>query len=167
MNWDALGAIGEIGGAATVIATLFYLARQVKHATAVARSSARQVVAQMNVDSSAAGLDPHIVSLASRKTTLDEELTPDEHSNYVRWTLTRMRVFENAHYQYRNGLLDEEEWNGYAVLIGGLVGTASYTHAHWTWAAPSYSASFVAEVKRIIESAEPIPTPPARCSAVD
>ena len=37
MNWDAVGAIGEIAGAATVIATLFYLALQVKHATSVAR----------------------------------------------------------------------------------------------------------------------------------
>ena len=33
MNWDALGAIGEIAGAAAVLVTLFYLALQVKHAT--------------------------------------------------------------------------------------------------------------------------------------
>ena len=30
MNWDAIGAIGEIIGAAAVIATLIYLAKQVK-----------------------------------------------------------------------------------------------------------------------------------------
>ena len=29
MNWDAIGAIGEIIGAAAVVATLFYLARQI------------------------------------------------------------------------------------------------------------------------------------------
>ena len=32
MNWDALGAIGEIVGAVTVIGTIVYLAIQVKHA---------------------------------------------------------------------------------------------------------------------------------------
>ena len=30
MNWEAIGAIGEILGAAVVVATLFYLAKQTK-----------------------------------------------------------------------------------------------------------------------------------------
>ena len=30
MNWDALGAMGEIVGAIAVIATLFFLARQLQ-----------------------------------------------------------------------------------------------------------------------------------------
>jgi hypothetical protein len=50
LNWEAVGAVGEMLAAATVVATLFYLARQVKHATAVARSAARQAISQMNVD---------------------------------------------------------------------------------------------------------------------
>ena len=32
MNWDAIGAVGEIFGAFAVVATLIYLASQVKHA---------------------------------------------------------------------------------------------------------------------------------------
>ena len=31
INWDAIGAIGELVGAAAVLATLFYLAQQIKH----------------------------------------------------------------------------------------------------------------------------------------
>ena len=30
MNWDALGAMGEIVGALAVLATLYYLAAQIK-----------------------------------------------------------------------------------------------------------------------------------------
>ena len=33
MNWDALGALGELVGAAAVVLTLFYLARQVAEAS--------------------------------------------------------------------------------------------------------------------------------------
>ena len=40
MNWDAIGAIGEIVGAIAVIATLMYLARQIKDSARAARSSA-------------------------------------------------------------------------------------------------------------------------------
>ena len=32
MNWDAIGAVGEILGAAAVVATLVYLAIQIRHA---------------------------------------------------------------------------------------------------------------------------------------
>ena len=38
MNWDALGAVGEIVGAAAVLATLIYLARQVTHSVNLARA---------------------------------------------------------------------------------------------------------------------------------
>ncbi len=34
MNWEAISAVGEILGAVTVIATIFYLAVQVKHVQA-------------------------------------------------------------------------------------------------------------------------------------
>ncbi|NKC01273.1 MAG: hypothetical protein GKR90_22630 [Pseudomonadales bacterium] len=34
MNWDAIGAVGEILGAITVVATLFYLSRQIRQNSA-------------------------------------------------------------------------------------------------------------------------------------
>lgn len=40
MNWDAISAIGEIVGAGAVIATLIYLARQIKDSSRAARSAA-------------------------------------------------------------------------------------------------------------------------------
>ena len=40
MNWDAIGAIGEIDGAIAVVATLFYLAAQIRHGVKIAESDA-------------------------------------------------------------------------------------------------------------------------------
>ena len=96
MNWEAVGAVGEILGAGTVVATLFYLARQVKHATAVARAASRQAIAQMNIDTWAPSLDPQVLASAARKPTSGEEFTPEEAANYVRWILMRMRFLENV-----------------------------------------------------------------------
>ena len=42
MNWDAIGAIGEIIGAIAVVATLFYLAIQVRETRKDAKLSAIQ-----------------------------------------------------------------------------------------------------------------------------
>jgi hypothetical protein len=41
MNWDAIGAVGEILGALAVVMTLAYLARQVKYAKAEAADTNR------------------------------------------------------------------------------------------------------------------------------
>jgi hypothetical protein len=40
MNWDALGAVAELGGAIGVIATLFYLALQIRRSAAVENANA-------------------------------------------------------------------------------------------------------------------------------
>jgi hypothetical protein len=150
LNWEAVGAVGEILGAATVVGTLFYLARQVGHATAAARSAARQAVSQMNVDAWGASLDSQVLSRAATKATAREELTPEEAGNYERRILMRMRFVENAHYQYEEGLLDAGEWNGYANLVPHLVGADSPASEYWSRGAAAYSPRFVEEVERIL-----------------
>ena len=39
MNWEMIGAIGELVGAAAVVATLFYLASQIREASRESKSS--------------------------------------------------------------------------------------------------------------------------------
>lgn len=40
MNWEAIGAVGEIAGAAVVLITLLFLARQIQQNTAGLRAQA-------------------------------------------------------------------------------------------------------------------------------
>lgn len=47
MNWEAIGATGEIVGAAAVVITLACLAIQIRNSTRIARSAVRQVIANM------------------------------------------------------------------------------------------------------------------------
>ena len=53
MNWDAIGAVGEVGGAIAVVATLIYLAKQIQLSAAGARFAAQQSLAQNNFGYSA------------------------------------------------------------------------------------------------------------------
>jgi predicted small secreted protein len=50
MNWDALGAIGEIIGAIAVLATLYYLAAQIKMQNRELEKSNKNVTAQLSFD---------------------------------------------------------------------------------------------------------------------
>jgi hypothetical protein len=153
MNWEAVGAVGEILGSLTVIGTIFYLAIQVRHAADVAKASAQQASAQMSIDSMAVTLDSQILSSASRKATMGEELSPEELSNYLRWVWLRMRVVENVYYQYQQGLLDFEVWRSYVMLIVAHVGQGAVAEPHWERVSMSYSESFALEVKRLLDAA--------------
>lgn len=153
MNWEAVGAVGEILGSLTVIGTIFYLAIQVRHAADVAKASAQQASAQMSIDSMAVTLDSQILSVASRKATVGEELSPEELSNYLRWVWLRMRVTENVYYQYRQGLIDLEVWRSYVLLIVAHVGPGSVAETYWERVSMSYSESFLIEVNRLLDAA--------------
>jgi hypothetical protein len=50
MNWEAMGAIGEIVSAVGVIATLGYLALQVRQNSNVTRSATRQAISSVQAD---------------------------------------------------------------------------------------------------------------------
>ena len=92
MNWEAIGAIGEITGAMAVVITLLYLARQVQHArreqqiTAVrANRNERREYFTMARDS------PYLPGILC-KSQAGEALTPEEEQrllfhNSAAWSL--------------------------------------------------------------------------------
>ncbi len=44
MDWNAIGAVGEILGAVAVVATLGYLAVQTRHSVAATQANTRQAI---------------------------------------------------------------------------------------------------------------------------
>lgn len=151
MNWDAIAATGSILGSIAVIGTIFYLAMEVRHAVAVSKAATQQAAAQMTIDSFAVTLDSQVLSVASRKATAGEPLSPDELSNYLRWVWMRMRVADNAYYQYRKGLLELDAWLGHSVTVIAHVGPGTVAEPYWERTAVSYSGAFRNEVERILE----------------
>ena len=47
MNWEAIGAIGEVIGALAVVASLIYLASQIRQNNKLARNDSLQTVASI------------------------------------------------------------------------------------------------------------------------
>ena len=117
MNWDAVGAIAEFLGALGVIASLIYVGMQIRENSRVVQASTSQAVA----DSAQARLlaVAQSLSLASTLAKLD---TPSAVSsaeqvqvNYLR--TASFKGFENQFFQYRQGLLRGDTWNGYEFFL--------------------------------------------------
>ena len=106
MNWDAIGAIGEVAGAIAVVATLFYLAGQMRQNSNMLQAQAkRQVLEGMSTDAE------RFVSLDAFGLTVNpgkKELTPVERARQSVLLLSFMGNLEMQFQGLRDGSLDDE-----------------------------------------------------------
>jgi hypothetical protein len=112
MNWEAIGAIGEVLGAIAVVLTLIYLATQIRQNTSSTRAS--------TYSNTTDGWHTYMQSL----TTTDIELLvslatkPSELPTaefYRGYYLCRImfRRMEHDYYQFKVGTFEPQTWNAY------------------------------------------------------
>jgi hypothetical protein len=123
MTLIELGALGEFVGAIAVIATLVYLAVQIRQNTRSLEASQRLALAQTYQMRSDA-LQTMLVQAASSEigriickvteagypedlSALDA-LTVEEWSRFRQWHIAQQAHWDNMHFQYQQGFLDEE-----------------------------------------------------------
>lgn len=116
LNWDAIGSVGEILGAAAVLITLLYLVKQLNHAIGSSQSSA--------TDRLVRGFDEInrlIVTDASLRDVLlkEDELTASEEEQLYTFAVLYCNIWYSAQSGYDNGEISEELYAGAAqdVLI--------------------------------------------------
>ena len=112
MNWDAVAGIAEAVGAAGVIASLLYLASQVRAGT---RASA--VEAKLQSTRLLAELmdmliqEPELNDLYLRGRADLESLSGPEYFRFTNMALKAFWFFSAMHYQFRMGTLSESDWH--------------------------------------------------------
>ena len=115
MNWEALGAIAELIGGLGVIATLAYHAIQIRQNTRSVRASTYQNIL--------------LTSIETRRTIAQDEglaqmmvATRRPLGELARFRIRNvaiaiLRTFENAHYQYTRGMIEEMLWEPWIANI--------------------------------------------------
>ncbi len=131
MNWSAIGAIGEILGAAGVIVTLLYLARQIRQNTRATRLSTAHSIATAARDWNRPLLqDPELAWTFQVGTEDPSQLDEKEQARFIELCFSLLRMFEDAHYQYHQGALDPEVWVGYEKLYAAYAKAPGF-QAYW------------------------------------
>ena len=122
MNWDAIGAIGEVLGAAAVVLTLGYLAAQIRqNSQAVKNSAAQSLLSEVNGSLRVVASSTDTVRAVILGQLIFDELTVEERAQFFAWYLSWMRTIELAHFQYAQGYIDEEIWEGHEVHLRQLI----------------------------------------------
>ena len=113
MNWEAIGAIGEVIGAIGVIVTLAYLAVQIRQNTASLKSSTLQAMLEASAglhDLCAA--DPELGRIFIEGIDSHENLTEAEFPRFHFLMMSFLRRLENIYNQGVGDQVAESDWSG-------------------------------------------------------
>ena len=132
MNWEAIGAIGEIVGAVAVVFTLIYLTIQLRQNTATVKAATYQAVAEALADS-AYRLAP---------------IPKDEHERVVIFIGT-MRRFENLHFQLKSQNVKEADIEGFLNGLALSLDEGSYGK-YWKPYSIVFNSEFVDYVETYV-----------------
>ena len=113
MNWEAVGAIGEVLGALGVIATLGYLAVQIRLNTISTRTSSYQAVVSSTADwTRSVGLDADAARIVASGGADYGSLAGEDRLRFAMLFQSLFRNYENIFFQHQQGAISDETWAG-------------------------------------------------------
>lgn len=152
MNLETLNAIAQLLAAFGVIASLFYLAAQIRQNTRSMRAVVVDSLAHSLID--LLGPQAHDIEFmhAFARATKDwNGASEEDRARTVAVLLSVFKLFENAWFQRRQGTLDAQQWEGwdaYARMYFHLPGVRAW----WQLRRAAFAHGF----RTYIENSQPI-----------
>ena len=161
MNWEAIGALAELVGAIGVIASLVYLASQIRQNTNAMRGTAHESsVSRNTLFTIAVGSSAQVSDLLTRGHRAYECLTNAERAQYTHLMGALMLGAEATFHQHKRGNLEAEIWErSIKTLLNYTVFSGFRTH--WEKARVAYTPEFRAIVDAEISKARSVLDPTA------
>ena len=131
MNWDAIAAVAEILGAVGVIASLTYLAGQVRTAGSQARQAALQsVMNQMNIVWTQIAAERSVAEIFARGSESLSSLEDEtDRLRFSAFLLSVFRPYEEIFHYRKSGMVDDWTWESISSQCHALMGTPGF--AEW------------------------------------
>ena len=150
MEWEAVGALAELVGAIGVIASLFYLASQIRrNSESVEAATALSISEATQLRLLGVATTPTLAE-ALRKARAGEELSPNEGTQLAFFNRATLRGIENSLVQSRRGVLSDEIFQGYQALLRGQVRFPAFAE-WWQVECSTFDPEFRRHVDRILE----------------
>jgi len=110
MNWDAIGAIGEIVGAVAVVASLVYLATQIRNQNRESRLAAMHEISSGFRETTSKILNGDLSRIFVKAIESFESLTDEERLRLLVLITAIFRAWEEAFILHDIGHLDSRAW---------------------------------------------------------
>ena len=154
MNWDALGAIGELVGAMAVVATLAYLAVQMRQNNKLSRATAVQTVSQQNLEFlGMLATNPDLRELWIKGAEDHDKLDARAKQGFYFVAQMLLRLFEEQHQLRTQGALPDEMWEASKVTCLRMLSRPGLRQ-NWEDNKFTYTASFRQHVDELLTNSD-------------
>ena len=146
MTLEQYAAIAEIVGVILVIASLIYVARQLRQNTEMIRAEARNSIVQQHMQ--------ELFSLVENPDIWRGFSGQDLDDGSVRlnnWLIAFSRAREHEWFQFKHGALDEASWASYSLAIP-IVFSSNRSLAWWEAMKPGFDNEFVERVDELLQN---------------
>ena len=150
MNWDAIGAVGEILGAVAVLFTLIYLARQIKQNTQEVRSSNyHAITGSFNAINMIVAQNAELARVFKLGNDSFSSMSEEEQTQYNFLMHSAFRVMDVLHYQSHHGTGDTTLWEAEKPTIDSLLMPRG-AREWWSTRPFNFSKDFVSYVDEVV-----------------
>jgi hypothetical protein len=149
LDWNAIGAIGEMLGGSAVVVSLIYLSFQVRQNTRALRASSTDTAVASLRDWMRPLIDDADTARLFRTGVEGEwvDFSPDDRARFLHLLFGYLKTFENFHYQYLQGTLEQEVWEGWYNILSAYV-VSPGVQAYWQMRRNAFSPRF----RELVES---------------
>jgi hypothetical protein len=142
MNWDAIGAVGEILGAAAVVITLVYLSVQLRQNTKALHSTVTHSAHDQTTGAyRALSMEESLADIFVRGVRDPESLTDTEIVRFFAYWHAAVLPMQNWYYQWREGNLDEAFFSSWCTAIANVGQTPGFRE-FWRQRRSYFSSDF-------------------------
>jgi hypothetical protein len=157
MNFEALGNLGDFIGGFGVIATLLYLAVQIRSNTKEVRSASLDSTRNSYLESQRSlWRDPELVRVWFSGMA-GEDLSESDGRRFTLMLISVAREWEIAYHKSRGGTLDSASWAGIGEEFARTFATPG-AQQYWKRIRFGFTPEFVSFAERSAQDAVPIKT---------
>jgi hypothetical protein len=143
MNWDAIGAIGELVGAAAVFITLVYLTLQIRQNTNSNIGATELAVTEQVISWQMRVTDDEELRAIWDKAAANEQMTNTEKVRFL-WLINEVFTLHESSFRlYRRKLIAHDNWEKYLIALLGLLSMNDITMEWWKSRTALFSSVFV------------------------
>ncbi len=156
MNWEAFGAIGEIVGAIAVVATLMYLARQMRQtAKATTGETMGSWLADYNNMVLEISKDPEVARIFRQGLTDFEQLNENDKMRFHTWMVAHLLNAQNVFLQLEDGIMHQRIADQILPFSAAMLNSKGGLY-WWGTARSIWRPEFLDHMDKLIEEASPI-----------
>jgi hypothetical protein len=145
----------EVIGLAAIVASLIFVALEVREANLASRIAARDSITQGHLEFMAALIDQNVLPTAVWKLEGHGELSEFEKFQIDIHHQRRWRHYERVYYMYRYRVLTDQEWSGFrAAISDSMTGDSTWSQSSreaWQFNKAYLSQEFTSYVDSLIE----------------